>query len=142
MKYLFKITSIFCLVLAFSSCRRENANYVPNVSVNVTIYPSNPQYFRLNSIGGWSYADGGVRGLVIYRKSISDFVAFDRNCPVNPTQSCSTVNVDSSNNIYAVCPCCSSQFVLTDGSVAKAPAQYPLKQYQTFYDGNALNITN
>jgi Rieske Fe-S protein len=128
--------------VVFYSCRRQNDNYVPNVSVNVTIYPSNPQYFRLNTVGGWDYVDGGVRGIIVYRKSLNEFVALDRNCSVNPLENCSTVSVDSSNNIYAVCPCCSSQFVLTDGSVAKSPAIQPLRAYQTYWDGNALRIVN
>jgi len=88
------------------------------------------------------YVNGGVRGIIVYRNSINDFTAYDRNCTYQPENTCATVNVDSSNNIYSVCPCCSSRFVLTDGSVAKAPAVQPLRAYRTFFDGNALQISN
>jgi nitrite reductase/ring-hydroxylating ferredoxin subunit len=138
----FLIISFSILIIVFSSCRRNNDDYVPNVPVNITIYPSNPQYFRLSTIGGWAYVNGGVRGIVVYRKSINDFSAYDRNCSYQPLNSCSTVDVDSNTNVYSVCPCCSSKFVLTDGSVAQGPAIQPLRQYRTFFDGNALQISN
>ena len=141
-KFKFLIGLVFILFVGFVSCKKNSDDYVPNVAVNVTIYPSNPQYFRLSTVGGWAYVNGGVRGIVVYRNSINDFTAYDRNCSYQPLNSCSTVQVDSSTNIYCVCPCCSSKFVLTDGSVAQAPAVQPLKSYRTFYDGNALQISN
>lgn len=137
-----KLILAFYLFIVLCSCGRTDENYVPSVAVNVTIYPSNPEYFRLSSVGGWAYVNGGVRGIIVYRKSINEFVAMDRNCSYRPTDNCATVNVDSSSNIYAVCQCCSSSFVLTDGSVSKSPATQPLRQYMTNWDGNALNISN
>jgi nitrite reductase/ring-hydroxylating ferredoxin subunit len=132
----------FIISFLLFACKRNSDEYIPNVPVNITIYPSNPQYFKLTTVGGWMYISGGVRGIIVYRNSINDFSAYDRNCSYQPQNACSTVNVDSSNNIYAFCPCCSSQFVLTDGSVAKGPANFPLKSYRTFFDGNALQISN
>ena len=141
-KYRLHLIISLLTIMVICGCRRQPDNYVPNVSVNITLYPGNPQYFRLNAIGGVMTISGGVRGIIVYRKSQTDFVALDRNCSVNSSNACAVVEVDSSTNVYAFCRCCNSQFILTDGSVSRAPATLPLKSYFTSFDGNALVISN
>ena len=134
---------LLTFVLIFSlSCRKEEKNNVlPNVSVDVYIYINNPSYINLTVVGGWVYVGGGIRGILVYRKSSSEFIAFERNCTYQPDDPCSTVVVDKSA-IIAVDTCCHSEFLLTDGSVIKAPASVPLKVYRNTYDGNVLHIYN
>src|SRR6185295_18939844 len=117
---------LFASVLATSlSCRKEKAQDVlPNVTVDIYIYISNPSYIKLTVVGGWMYVAGGIRGVLIYRKSTNEFIALERNCTYKPDDPCSTVVVDHSN-IIATDTCCHSEFLLTDGSVIKAPASYP-----------------
>lgn len=126
--------------IVFSGCD-INSNYIPNVPVNIYIYPDLPTYSALNTIGGWMYINGGVRGIIIYRKTLDQFIALDRNCTFDPSEECATVEVDASN-IFATDPCCGSQFLLIDGQVTNAPAIFPLKQYDTNFDGNMLHIYN
>jgi nitrite reductase/ring-hydroxylating ferredoxin subunit len=130
-------------VLAASlSCRKEASNHtIPDVSVDIYIYINNPSYIDLTVVGGWKYVPGGIRGVLVYRKSNSEFIAFERNCTYQPDEPCSTVIVDK-NNIVATDTCCRSEFLLTDGSVIKAPASLPLKVYRHTFDGNVLHIYN
>ncbi len=124
------------------SCKKDaNKTPVPYASVDIYIYTSNPSYIAISVIGGWTYVSGGVRGILIYRKSNTEFIAFDRNCTYQPEDVCSTVVVDKTN-IIATDTCCHSEFLLHDGSVLKAPASVPLKVYNNTFDGNVLHIYN
>ena len=91
--------------------------------------------------GGWTYINGGSRGIIIYRASNDVFKAYDRHCTFDSSNSCALVSVEV-NNITGFDDCCGSKFILTDGSVTQGPANLPLKQYQTSFDGNELRIFN
>lgn len=137
MKFFFAIISLLFL---FNSCKKNNQDLVPNYAVNFTISLSDPQFNKLNAPGGWVYVTGGSRGILLYRKSNEEFMAYDRHCTYNVADLC-RVNVNSSQ-VVAVDSCCSSQFVMTDGSIIKGPATRPLKTYRTFFDGNRLQVYN
>ncbi len=141
----------FCTFLfiigIFGFCRKkaENNSNNPNTSsvyVNLYIYVNTPEFFPLNTIGGWTYKEGGERGIVIYRNSQTDFVAFDRTCPHdgenNPKAFIKVLN----DNITAVDSVCGSKYYVNYGGVIQGPSVYPLKAYRTSFDGNALHIYN
>lgn len=129
------------LLVGLNSCKKDTQSTVPNVAVDITIYTSNPSFINLNAVGGWVYVTGGVRGIIVYRKSMSEFMAYDRNCTYNSSDPCATVVVDASN-ILMKDTCCHSAFSIFDGSVTQNPAVLPLKAYNTSYDGNVLRIYN
>ena len=133
---------ILALLALFVSCSKaDKNNVIPYASVNIDIYTSDPDFVDLNAVGGWTYITGGVRGIIVYRYSNDVFKAYDRDCPYDPTSTCSLVSVET-NNIIASDPCCGSRFQLTDGSVVQGPATLPLQQYQTSWDGTVLHIYN
>jgi len=137
-------TSVFFIILiTFStlSCKKKREQIIPNVSFNYYLYLSDPQFVNINAVGGWVYITGGSRGIIVYRKSQDEFVALDRHCTYEPEKTCGIVQVDSSN-ILLVDSCCSSKFLITDGSVNKGPATVPLREYLTEYDGNKLRVYN
>ena len=139
--YLASITLGCFMSLLFSTCKKDENNTVPIVPVDTYIYLSNPSFIDLNAVGGWVYITGGARGILVYRKSISEFMAYDRNCTYNSSDACAVVSVDASN-IIAVDKCCNSQFSMVDGSVIQNPAVLPLKTYYTSFDGTVLHIYN
>ncbi len=140
--FLKRITSLLTLFLfAFYGCKKDNNNTVPIVAVDLFIYVNNPSFINLNPVGGWVYVTGGVRGILIYRKSTTEFMAFDRDCTYQPADACATVEVDNTN-IIATNVCCGSQFSIYDGSVLHGPAKFALKSYNTTFDGNVLHIYN
>jgi nitrite reductase/ring-hydroxylating ferredoxin subunit len=129
-----------CVVFCFA-CRKNNNNeLVPYYVVNFSFSLSDPQYNKLNAPGAWLYVTGGSRGIIIYRKSNDEFMAYDRHCTYKVEDLC-RVNVNSSQ-VVAVDSCCGSQFVLTDGSIIKGPASRTLITYRTFFDGNRLQVYN
>ncbi len=127
--------------MLFYGCRKGDNTGVPIVAVDIYIYTANPSFINLNAVGGWVYITGGVRGIIVYHKSASEYVAYDRNCTYNSNDPCAIVYVDSSN-IIATDTCCHSQFSIYDGTVLQAPAGVPLKAYNTSYDGTTLHIYN
>lgn len=114
---------------------QQRAYYPP---VNEYINISLPQYQSLISPGGWAYVPGGLKGIIVYRRGIDEFVAYDRNCTHNEANSCGFGTVNSSN-VFIDCDCDGSQYSIWDGSVNKSPASLPLKGYKTSY--NSGNYT-
>jgi hypothetical protein len=119
------------------------------------------QYHDLNTVSGWVYITSDVestsRGIIVYRQSDTEFLAFDR-MPPNAPDACTDSQghttrmvvdfpfvVDRCNNAYY--NILNGQIIIrepdmipdfpTDGTVV-----YPLIQYHTTYDGNKLTITN
>ena len=119
----------------------DNNSNIPLVNVNYTININNPAYNSVQVSGGWMYLNGGSRGIILYRANNDEFKAMDRHCTYNPTSSCALVSVDNTN-ITAYDDCCGSKFLITDGSVTQGPANLPLKQYNTSFDGSVLRIYN
>ncbi len=128
------------LLICFLSCRKT-AEPVPYASVNLDVYITDPAYVSLNAIGGWVYVTGGVRGLILYRKSNDEFLAFERNCTYRPSDNCALVKVESSN-VSMADSCCGSRFQIMDGAVLNGPASLPLKQYQTTFNGTLVHVYN
>ena len=84
------------------------------------------------------YADAGVRGIIVYRRSQEEFAAYERDCPYDPNADNARVEVDSSN-IIAIDRNCGSMFSLVDNSIVNGPTTRSLKTYHVDYDiGSAL----
>jgi hypothetical protein len=136
-KILFGVLSFLCTVLL--SCRRDNGQ-VPLVPVNMQININQPDFFNLSVVTGWVYVTGGSRGIIVYRKSQTEFIALERNSSYNPAQGCAvTVNADG---IIISDPCSDSQWLITDGSVMQGPASAPLQIYNTSFQDPILTISN
>jgi nitrite reductase/ring-hydroxylating ferredoxin subunit len=139
-----QLKKLFLFILPFalfSSCGKEHQG-VPNVYCNLTIYVNDPQNISLTTVNGWKYFEGGNRGVVVFRKSQTEFVAYDRTCPYKPGDEASIVEVDTTNNILLKDVSCTSQFLLGDGTPVSGPAVIPLKMFRVTFDGTVLRVTN
>lgn len=130
---------ILTAVVVFS-CKKDNTSGIPLVPVDIYLYANNPIMVDVSVPGGWEYVTGGSKGILIYRYTQDQFIAFDRHSAYLPENGCVT-EVDSTN-IQVADPCSESLWLLVDGSVLQGPANLPLKQYQTTFDGNVLHIFN
>jgi len=132
----------FLLISLIPQCKKETQqNDIPVVSVSIAIDPNSTEYLHLNSVNGWEYITGGYQGIIVYRASTNGFMAFERACPYDWNQTSTRITVDTSG-ITTVCPSCNSKFILTDGSPYSGPSPYPMKQYQTSFNGTTLFIYN
>lgn len=129
------------------SCKKKRTDPsplypIPNVAVSVIIYPNDPTNFKLQAIGGWQYYNSaGINGLIIYRKSQTEFVVLERTSPENPNVASSAVKVQS-DNFTLKDTIKNALWQIVDGAVMNNSASWPLKQYGNSYDGNALIIRN
>jgi nitrite reductase/ring-hydroxylating ferredoxin subunit len=137
----FLALGLFFLLLPGCSKKSENANDIPYVLVNFSINPNSTEYIHLNTVDGWEYLTGGYKGILVFRKSVNEFVSFERACPYDWQNTNARIVVDTSG-ITAYCPVCKSKYILLDGTPYSGPSRYPLKQYQASYDGNLLYIYN
>ena len=130
-------------VFICTSCRKNNSNPVPSIPFDMTIDINLPSYSDLIGVGGWTYVAGGSRGIIVYRRAIDEFVAFDRHSPADPEGICSqTLTPDISNFLQLNDSCSGAKFSLYDGSPISG-SEYGLRQYQTVYNGsNLLRIYN
>ncbi|MFC2101601.1 hypothetical protein ACFLS7_01250 [Bacteroidota bacterium] len=133
---------IFLSVLAFSSCKKESPQpVIPEVYVNFFISPNSTEFLELNAPGGWVTVTGGYRGILIYRLTMDEFLAYERTCPWDPFEEGARIDVDESGTT-SMCPVCGSKYIVLDGSPFEGPSTYLLKPYHTNYDGNLLFVYN
>ena len=130
---------ILLIALLLLSCENEVENF-PQVDVNLNLYINNPEFFNIEAPGGWIDLNRGVAGILLYRKNLDEFIAYDGASTYNRVADCGiTVDLD---NIILIDPCSDSQFLITDGSVIQGPASQALKRYNTNLYGNNLSIYN
>lgn len=138
----------FILIIAFllgvtAACNKNNNHPVPNIPFDITIDMSLPSYSDLIGVGGYAYVNGGSKGIIVYRRGVDDFVAFDRHSPVDVNGDCPTpLEPDTSNYLILNDVCNDAQFSLYDGSPI-TESEFGLRQYQTVWNGNmSLRIYN
>ena len=146
-----KIILIICstILVLFSFCKKKTTTVQDNIpyqTVNINLYPNDPLYFRLQTVGGWMYINGGVNGIIIFRQTMTgatDFVALERTSTYLPNDANAAVKV-LSDNFTLKDTVSGSTWQLNNGAVLSGPATLSLRQYQTIYDNGTgvLNIRN
>jgi len=130
------------LLFYMASCKKNN-DRVPTVAVDEYLNLNLPEYFNLNAINNWVYYNyAGNKGLIVIRKSQTEFAAYERTCTFDPNVSSAIVE-GIENDIFAIDSVCGSKFSLLDGSIVNGPAGQPLLQYRTqLLSNNILHIYN
>jgi len=135
----------FCFLIIGYSCKKKSKNVddnpVPSVPVDQSLYVNDPLYFKIQAIGGWIYKEGGINGIIVYRKSDQEFVALERCSPQSPGNPKAKVYV-LKDNFTLMDSVSGSQWRMFDGSVTKGPSEWGLRLYGTNFDGNLLRIRN
>lgn len=131
------------LLLLLSSCKVNNNHPVPDVPFDITIDMTLPTYDDLLGVGGYAYVNAGSRGVIVYRRGIEDFVAFDRHSPADVNGNCNQPLTPDANNFLVLNDTCNNaQFSLFDGSPVEG-SEFGLRQYATAWGGgNTLRIYN
>lgn len=133
----FSILTIFFTML--SSCKEDKDDLIPYAQVDFVIDINSTFYNELSSVGGWVYVTGGYKGILIYRLSMEDFLAFERSCTFKPLDPCERIVMEPSG-LSMIDSCCSSRFLILDGSVIEGPATRMLRQYHTTFNGQYLRV--
>jgi uncharacterized protein YuzB (UPF0349 family) len=129
----------FCFVI-LPACRDRNNYQIPYVPVNIVININQPDFFDLTVPTGWVYVTGGSRGIIVYRRSESEFVAIERHSTYEVDQQCAVIVLE--DGILLDDPCSDSQWIITDGSIVNGPTNAPLVTYDTSFNSPYLTIVN
>ncbi len=134
----FVLFLVISIVLLSASCNKNGTNPVPNIPFDITIDINLPSYSNLSGVGGWTYVNGGSRGIIVYRRAIDEFVAFDRHSPADPEGTCFLpLFPDNDNFLQLKDTCNNATFSLYDGSPI-SNSQFGLRQYRTVFNGTDL----
>ena len=153
---------LIVLPLLASGCREfsENPNR-PILPSPITIYPNTLQYQELNFVSGWIYITSEVestsRGIIVYRQSDTEFLAYDR-MPPNEPDACTDSHGNTTRLVvdfpFVVDRCNNAYYNILNGQIIVAEPDkipnfptdgtivYPLIQYHTSFDGSKLVISN
>jgi len=137
------LTVLALLLLTLNIQCKSEKDPIPYVYVDIRISLNTPDFYPLNAIGNSVFVTGGYKGIVIFRKSIDEFLAFDRACTFDPD--CERLELDDTHTKLVHTNCCNSEYsLLLDGHPVHEPAKMPLKRYKVvYYEGlNSLEITN
>ena len=154
---------ILLTLAAFHGCGKYPVNpYYPNAIINFTIYPNSLHEFELNTVSGYKYYTSDPmstsRGIIIYRKSLDEFVAYDRLPPNHPYDCCdeegNCTRLVVENGVYVVDHCNNAYYNILNGDIIIDEEHgmkptfsidttiFPLIQYHTVFDGTALHVYN
>jgi Rieske Fe-S protein len=141
---------VLLLLLGIGSCKRNSATeLIPTGPVSLTIDLNLPSNQHLANVGGFSYFEGGVRGVVIIHDYDDVYYAFERTCAHLPLNTCSTIYIDT-QSIQMKCgayengkfvPCCDSRYQFS-GFPVKGPAKGRLANYKIQKNSNLLLVYN
>ena len=151
------------MLFALQACESypENPNR-PQIPFSFSIYPNSLQYQQLNVTSGWIYLTSEVestsRGIIVYRQSQNEFLAYDR-LPPNEPDACTDSQGNTTRLVvefpYVVDHCNNAYYNILNGQIivneefdmipvfpTDEGTIYPLIQYHTQYDGQKLTIYN
>ena len=140
-----QIFSIAFICILAVACKKKATpvqdNGIPYVPINLVIYPGDPLNYKIQTQGGWQYFSGGVAGIIVYRKTTTEFVALERASTYYPDNFEARAKVQA--DAFTLKDTISgSKWQIFDGAVISGPATLPLRIYNNTYDGNVLRITN
>jgi nitrite reductase/ring-hydroxylating ferredoxin subunit len=143
------------LPLFITSCSKDKNDVIPDEYIDFSISLNDPEFFNLsapltsayvsastNNIG--LYAAGyDNNGIIIFRYVEDEFFAYDRTCPHDFKENNKSVQVNIVDDIYAICPQCSTRYALPSyGTPASGVGKYPLKNYKTSFNGLVVHVWN
>jgi hypothetical protein len=131
-------------LLPFAGCKEDISPVSPVADVIVQ------EQVNLNSVqsqdlqkgdGNFIYISGGIKGIIVYRKSAEIYLAFERKSPYRMEDTCGIITVPPSR-FYMEDTCHKCTFGW-EGRPQSGPCREILKQYKVqFISSNTLSITN
>lgn len=139
-----RLSRIFCLVFFFYSCTDQPSliSPIPDVIVNEQLNLNSAEAIPLKLRDGTAIAiKGGIKGIIVYRRSQDNYVAFERKSPYKMEDSCGIVKIHSSL-LYMLDSCHNCTFNW-DGRPTGGPCRDVMKTYSVQFINNfTLSITN
>ena len=131
----------FMVPLLFFACTKQQV-IIPYAPVNIYININEPLYNNLQVPGAYVIIPNqGSKGVVIYRSSWDEFIAYDLHATFEPQNNCGCV-VSQDDLFILEDPCSSSTYSVISGQVITGPAVQGLQYYPTNWDGFSIVRVN
>lgn len=137
---MFKKLLVFTLFATIINCSsNENLeNCIQSLPLNVNADLNNPNLINAQVPGGFANLNGGNKGILLFNKNGSDFVAFDKLCPASDCNSAMTFE-----NRLLKCTCTENTYSVDFGGAPQTNGfQCPAIEYRVLKNGTSIRITN
>lgn len=134
-----KIMLLFCILL-FANCSDTTnlTNCLRSINLSTVADLNNPSLINAQTPGGFAELPGGVKGILLFNKNGSDFVAFDKLCPKNECNAPMTFE-----NRLLQCTCHESKYSVDFGGAPQTDGfECPAIEYRVTKNGIRLRISN
>jgi|SRR5690606_38272161 len=141
-----KILFIFMASLIFACSKNDDKQdrnpYLTDPAVNLSLNLNLPEYNPLKFPGNYIITSQGIKGIVVYCVSESQYLAFELTDPNHVPNNCSRMEIDG---VIASCTCPNddNEYFITSGQhITKPGEMYPMQQYNAQLSGNSVIVTN
>jgi hypothetical protein len=132
-----------CSFLVFLNCttNEDLNNCIQSLPLSLSTDLNNPELLNANVPGGFVELSGGSKGVLLMNVNGTEFVAYDKLCPVGDCESPMIFN----GNFILKCTCDGSEYGVGKG-IGGAPQTEgficPAIEYRVTKIGTGLRITN
>ncbi len=143
-----KIPFLLLIVITILSCSKNDDNkdrnpYLIDPAVNLNLNLNLPEYNALKFPGSSVVTSQGIKGIVVFCVSETQYFAFDLTDPNHAPSSCSRMEIDGP---IASCPCSTDDNeynIVNFGTHTTDPdTKYPMQSYNAVRSGNNIIISN
>ncbi len=134
-----KIVFLISLCLFINCSDTTNLrNCIQSLPLNLGTDLNNPGLINAQTPGGFANINGGSKGILLFNKNGSDFVAFDKLCPNNDCTSAMTFE-----NRLLQCSCDKSKYSVDFGGAPQTEGfECPAIEYRVTKIGTTIRISN
>lgn len=140
------IASLLIICILFGCSKNDDKlrknPFLTNPLVSLNLNLNLPEYNPLRFPGNYVIVPQGIKGIVVYCTSESQYEAFDLTDPNHVPSNCSQMEIDG---IIASCPCPNddnSYYIITGLHLTDPNTMYPMQRYRAVRNGNNISITN
>lgn len=134
-----KIGFLVCFIVFVNCSDTSNlTNCIRSFNVSVASDLNNPGLINAQTPGGFAFLTGGNKGILLFNKNGTDFVAFDRFCP---QANCDTPM--TFENRLLTCTCDNSSYSVDFGGTPQTDGFFcPAIEYKVTRIGSSIRISN
>ncbi|WP_298782096.1 phosphoribosylaminoimidazole carboxylase [uncultured Polaribacter sp.] len=128
------------MLISLLSCSDNSAlqNCIQTLPINIATDLNNPELINAQTPGGSANISGGNKGILLFNKNGTDFVAFDKLCP---NDACTTPM--TFENRLLKCSCDQSTYSVDFGGAPQTDGFIcPAIEYRVTKTGTTIRISN
>lgn len=114
------------------------ANCIQTLPLNLVRDLNNPELINVQTPGGFTELTGGNKGILLFNKNGTDFVAFDKLCPAND---CNQPMIFENRILRCICD--NSEYSVDFGGAPQTNGfECPAIEYRVIKNGTSIRISN